>query len=297
MAALPTLLPIWRMWGWPAALSAKPPRDQFGKVFASDLRSIGIDHCVMPATDGEGTGRCLVLITPDGERTMCTFLGASVSLDATDVVASMPKRFGTVLIEGYLWDAPHGPAVIDAALDCADAADARIAVTLSDPGCVERHLDEIRGFVDQYCDILLANEAEAYVLAGESDLEAMLDHVAENVPLAVVTRSERGSVIVSNSTRFWTPAVPVDSLVDTTGAGDAYAAGFLAALLKGASPAEAGTAGAVLAARVIGHFSARQKPQLFPCPVGSTRTGDDTIIARAQGVNALRQSQYGKTKT
>jgi sugar/nucleoside kinase (ribokinase family) len=234
--------------------------DTFGRIFDHDLASLGVDTRLRQATNGDGTGRCLVMITPDGQRTMSTYLGAAVSIDGEDVSVSVPDACDVILIEGYLWDAPEGAAVIDAVIARAKAAGARIAVTLSDAGCVQRHLDPMREFVEQHCDILLANEAEACALARETDVDAAMDQIRQTVALAAVTHSERGSTVLQGDLRASVAPHSVDRVVDTTGAGDAYAAGFLRAHLEGASPTECGSEGGRLAARVIQHIGARLSP-------------------------------------
>jgi sugar/nucleoside kinase (ribokinase family) len=243
--------------GVSCAYVGKVAEDTFGRIFDHDLASLGVETRLARSTDGTGTGRALVMITPDGQRTMCTFLGAAVSLNAADVAENVPSSCDIILIEGYLWDAPEGAALIAEAVTRAEAAGAKIAVTLSDAGCVQRHLDEMRHFVDQHCDILLANEAEACALARATDVDAALDYVQETVALAAVTHSERGSTVLQGDLRATVAPQQVDKVVDTTGAGDAYAAGFLKRLLEGASPTEFGTEGGRLAAEVIQHVGAR----------------------------------------
>ncbi len=246
------------MGGVPTAYVGKVAEDTFGRIFDHDLASLGVSTRLSKADNGDGTGRALVLITPDGQRTMCTFLGAAVSLNGEDVTAGVPNACDIVLIEGYLWDAPAGADIIAATVKRAEAAGAKIAVTLSDAGCVQRHLDDMRGFVESHCDILLANEAEACALARETDLDGALDYVQRTVPLAVVTHSEKGSTVMQDDTRVSVAPHKVDNVVDTTGAGDAYAAGFLKAYLAGGGPTDWGNEGGRLAAQVIQHVGARR---------------------------------------
>lgn len=247
--------------GTSCAFLGKVADDTFGKVFRHDLTSLGIGFPVQPgpAHDGNpGTGRSIVMITPDGQRTMCTFLGASISLNAGDVENALPDGSEVVLIEGYLWDAPCGPQAIDTIAAKAKAAGARIAVTLSDAGCVLRHQDQMRAFVESDVDILFANHKEAQALAQATDDEAALDFIRSNVSLAAITRSELGSWVVQGNTLTDIPPAAVDKVVDTTGAGDAYAGAFLRAYLAGDDMAACGRAGSQLAAQVIRHIGARE---------------------------------------
>ncbi len=243
--------------GVPCAFIGKVANDTFGRVFTHDLSALGVANPVPPATDGDGTGRSLVLITPDGQRTMCTYLGASIGLTAKDVAASLPRQFDVLLIEGYLWDAPGGHAAIAQALERAEAARAKVAVTLSDAGCVGRHLETIAQ-VMRRADILLANEAEACALTGEDNVARAVDAVAGMVKLAAVTHSENGSTVLCNGERHEVDAQPVARVVDSTGAGDAFAAGFLQAYLNGAPASHCAKVGGRLAARVIQHIGARE---------------------------------------
>lgn len=246
--------------GVPATFVGKVADDEFGKVFTHDLNALGVDVPTSPVAQGEGpgTGRSIVMITPDGQRTMSTFLGAAVTLNAPDVAAAMPDAFELLFIEGYLWDAPDGPAAIEEAAKRAKSAGAEVAVTLSDAGCVLRHIDEMREFVEQYADILIANEHEAGALARAPKLDDAIAYVRETVRIAAVTRSGDGSVVVNGNVLTNVPPEKVDEVVDSTGAGDAYAAGFLAAYLKGEELPECGREGGRLAARVIQHIGARE---------------------------------------
>lgn len=241
----------------PCAFLGKVADDAFGKVFSHDLTSLGIRFPVTPGDGNPGTGRSIIMITPDGQRTMCTFLGASISLDAGDVEAAMPDNCDVVLIEGYLWDAPYGPQAIDTVAAKAKTLGAKVAVTLSDAGCVLRHQDHMRSFVESDVDILFANHREAGALAQATEAEAALDYIRSHVSLAAVTRSELGSWIVEGNSLTTIPPVPVDDVVDSTGAGDAYAGGFLSAYLSGRDVAECGRAGSRLASQVIQHVGAR----------------------------------------
>ena len=232
--------------------------DDLGRAFCDELTALGIAAPVAVAQEAEpGTGRCVVLVTPDGERTMSTCLGAAVEILPAEVRAAMPDAFDILFIEGYLWDAPHGAAVIAAAAERAGAAGARIAVSPSDPGCVERNADAMKGFIAQHADIVIGNHHELDALAATKSAEAALDWALGQVTVAAVTRHDEGSLVGDATGRHDIPAEAVPRVVDTTGAGDAYAGGFLAALACGQSVAEAGRQGAALAARVLGHYGAR----------------------------------------
>jgi len=236
--------------------------DALGDAFQADLAGLGVDFTNAPLQDGVGTGRCVVLVTPDGERTMSTYLGAAQALAPADVDASMPRELALLLVEGYLWDSPEGAATIDQAAIRAREAGARIALTPSDAGCVERNRDAMLGFIRDHCDILIGNRDEVCALAATGSAEEALAWALGRATIAAVTLSEAGSLVADGSGARRVAAAPVDRVVDTTGAGDAYAAGFLHALLDGADLSAAGRSGAELAAGVVRHHGAR--PGLTP---------------------------------
>ena len=232
--------------------------DDLGRAFCDEMAALGIAAPVAVAQDDEpGTGRCVVLVTPDGERTMSTYLGAAVEILPGEVRAAMPEAFDILFIEGYLWDAPQGASVIEAAADRARAAGARIAVSPSDAGCVARNARAMQHFITQHADILIGNHHEFDALAGTKGAEEALDWALGQVAVAAVTEHDKGSLVGDATGRHRIPAVAVPRVVDTTGAGDAYASGFLAALARGRDVAEAGRQGADLAASVLVHFGAR----------------------------------------
>jgi sugar/nucleoside kinase (ribokinase family) len=239
----------------------KVAADPLGEVFAHDIRAAGV-HFPTPPLDGDvSTARCLILVTPDGQRTMNTFLGAAVHFAETDADAAEVARAGILYLEGYLFDPPAAQAAFRAAARAAHAAGRRVALTLSDPFCVHRHRDAFREFVRTETDILFANEAEILALYETEDFAEAARRAAEEVSLAALTRSERGSVLLSEGARHEIAAPPTE-VVDTTGAGDAYAAGVLAALARGLDLSECGRWGSVAAAEVIGHFGARPQSDL-----------------------------------
>lgn len=234
----------------------KVAADQLGEVFAHDIRAVGVHFPTPPLKDGAPTARCLILVTPDGQRTMNTFLGACVAFGEKDVDAAEVARAKVVYLEGYLFDPPEAQAAFRAAARAAHAAGRKVAITLSDPFCVGRHRDAFRAFVKEEADILFANEAEILALYETQDFEAAAAQAAQEVEIAALTRSEHGSVVLSGGARHLVAAQPT-TVVDTTGAGDAYAAGFLAAWAKGLSLPEAGRWGSIAAAEVISHYGAR----------------------------------------
>lgn len=234
----------------------KVAADQLGEVFAHDIKAVGVHFPTPPLAGGAPTARCLILVTPDGQRTMNTFLGACVTFGEKDVDAAEVARAKVVYLEGYLFDPPEAQAAFRAAARAAHAAGRKVAITLSDPFCVGRHRAAFRAFVKEETDILFANEAEILALYETDDFEAAAAQAAQEVEIAALTRSEHGSVILSGGARHAVAAQPT-TVVDTTGAGDAYAAGFLAAWAKGLALPEAGRWGSIAAAEVISHYGAR----------------------------------------
>jgi sugar/nucleoside kinase (ribokinase family) len=237
--------------------------DQLGEIFSNDIRGLGVEFETPARSDVGSTGRCLILVTPDAQRTMNTCLGAAQRLDASSVD---PKRIGEAKIlylEGYLWD-PEGPrAAMHAAIDAARDADTKVAFTLSDSFVVGRHRDDLLALVEAArIDIMFANEDEILQLAGAGDLQAALDSLSAKLPTLVVTRSEKGAVATSGGQQAEVPAEPIERLVDTTGAGDLFAAGFLAGQARGLGLERSLKLGAVTAAEVIQHYGARPEADL-----------------------------------
>ncbi|PQO24920.1 adenosine kinase [Rhodobacteraceae bacterium WD3A24] len=243
--------------GLPGTYLGKVADDTLGEKFFEEMSKLGIAAPVARLNGGTGTGHCVVLVTPDGERTMSTHLGAAQALTPADIAASMPESFALLMVEGYLWDAPEGAAVIEAAAKRAKAAGAKVALTPSDAGCVERNRDAMMAFIEGHCDILIGNHVEVGALAGSDDTEKAMDWALSHVGIAAVTESEKGSLVADASGRHRIAAEPIDRVVDSTGAGDAYASGFLGGLVSGTDVADAGRQGARLAARVLTHYGAR----------------------------------------
>jgi sugar/nucleoside kinase (ribokinase family) len=252
------------MLGGKAGFIGQVADDQLGDVYAHDIQSIGIEFATPRRPQAEApTARCLVLVTPDAQRTMNTFLGAAQNLTVEAIDEEQVKGASILYLEGYLWDPERPRAAMVKAIDMAHATGRKVAFTLSDTFCVDRHR---QGFLDLLgqgrVDILFANEAEVRALTGESDLDAAVAAAAATVPLLVVTRSEHGALAVEGGRRVDVPAEPVDRVVDTTGAGDLFAAGFLTGLAQG-RPLEASLRmGAIAAAEVISHYGARPEADL-----------------------------------
>jgi sugar/nucleoside kinase (ribokinase family) len=235
--------------------------DGLGQVFAHDIRAAGVRFQTAPLTGAAPTARCLILVTPDGQRTMNTFLGACVAFGPDDVDEAEVASAAVTYLEGYLFDPPAAKEAFRKASRAAHAAGRKVALTLSDPFCVGRHRAAFRAFVQEETDILFANEAELLSLYETEDFDAALALLRQEVSLAAVTRSEKGSVVVAGEASWTIAAVPTE-VVDTTGAGDAYAAGFLAALAHGKALPECGRWGSVAAAEAISHFGARPQADL-----------------------------------
>lgn len=234
--------------------------DQLGRIFAHDIRALGVHYDGPIASDGAETSRCLVLVSPDGERSMSTFLGASTELRQTDIDEALLARADWLYLEGYLYDTPEAKAAFANAVQAVKAGGGRASLTVSDPFCVERHREDFLRLLPEL-DLVFANRAELLALFQTDDLEAALAAVAREVLLAAVTLSEEGAIIVRGASRVHVPARQV-TIVDTTGAGDLFAAGFLAGLLRGADDESAARMGCAAAAEVITHIGARPESDL-----------------------------------
>jgi adenosine kinase len=241
-----------------AAFVGKVKDDELGRVFAHDIRAGGVAFTTPPASDGPATARCYVLVTPDGERTMNTYLGAAQDLHPNDIDADAVTGAQIIYLEGYLWDPPHAKEAFLKAAKIAHDAQRDVALTLSDAFCVDRYraefLDLIRGGI---VDLVFANERELHSLYQTADFDAALDALRGDAKLAVVTRSERGCLVVTREKTQAVPARPIERLVDATGAGDLFAAGFLVGLSRGAHYLDSARLGALAAAVVIQHLGAR----------------------------------------
>ncbi|MCB2088517.1 MAG: adenosine kinase [Sphingomonadaceae bacterium] len=237
--------------------------DQLGEVFAHDIRAVGIDFDTAPRAGDPPTARCLIFVTPDAQRTMNTFLGASQYLPAAALDLDAIASASILYLEGYLWDPEEPRAAMRKAIDAARAAGRKVAFTLSDAFVISRHGDDFRALVEEgLIDILFANHVELAALTGEDDFDAGIAALAPKVPVLVVTRSEEGAVAVANGERAEVAAEPVDEVVDTTGAGDLFAAGFLHGHVKGADLATCLRMGAIAAAEIISHYGARPEADL-----------------------------------
>lgn len=236
--------------------------DQFGGIFRHDIRSLGIDYTTEPATDGAPTARCLVLVTPDGERTMNTFLGASVDFTPGDIDTDLISGAKIVYLEGYLFDKDAAKSAFREAARLAKDTGAKVALTLSDPFCVDRHRDDFRTLVKEDADIVFANEKEITTLYEVNSFDEAADAALQDCEMAVLTRSEEGSVIVGAGETTQIPADPVARVMDATGAGDLYAAGFLFGLTQGLTLEICGRLGSLAAAEVISHLGARPEASL-----------------------------------
>lgn len=243
--------------GGTAAYLGKVRDDQLGEVFAHDLRAAGVAFDVAPAPAGDPTARCLIQVTPDAERTMNTFLGISAFLAVEDIDESVVEAARITYCEGYLYDTDEAKAAIRHAMDVAGDAGRIVSITLSDSFCVDRHRDEWLELLANKVDLVFANEAEIGALFLTDDFEAASRRITELVPMAALTRSEKGSVIVTNDERIEVPPSPVAQVVDATGAGDLYAAGFLHGLARGASLQRCAEMGSIAAGEIISHIGAR----------------------------------------
>ncbi|HEX7969998.1 MAG TPA: adenosine kinase [Stellaceae bacterium] len=248
--------------GGKGAHIGKVREDSLGKVFAHDIRSIGVRFDTAPLRQGPPTALCLILVTPDAQRTMNTFLGACVELGPEDIAPDLIRAAQVTYLEGYLYDPPRAKEAFRKAAELAHAAGRKVSLTLSDPFCVERHRADFRALVEGHVDILFANEAEICALYETKDFDIAASAVRGHCETAALTRSEKGSVVVTAEATHAVAAEKVAKLVDTTGAGDLYASGFLYGLTRGRDLPSCARLGSLCAGEVIGHFGARPETSL-----------------------------------
>ncbi|MCC7273980.1 MAG: adenosine kinase [Alphaproteobacteria bacterium] len=248
--------------GGRAAYIGKVRDDALGGIFRHDITAAGVTFATPPATAGAATARCLILVTPDAQRTMSTYLGACVDLGPDEVDEATVAGAAVTYLEGYLFDPPKAREAFVRAARLARKNGRKVALSLSDPFCVDRHRGAFRAFVRDHVDVLFANEVEVLSLTGAVDFDGALQAIRATVPTAVLTRSAKGSVVVAGAEVHVIDAAPVARVVDTTGAGDLYASGFLHGLTAGRDLAACGRLGALAAAEVIGHFGARPETPL-----------------------------------
>lgn len=248
--------------GGRAGYIGKVSNDQLGKVFRHDIQAAGVAFNTAPLQDGPATARSLILITPDAQRTMCTYLGACVWIAPSDLDEEMIKNAAVTYLEGYLYDRDRAKATFRKACEIAHAAKRKVALSLSDPFCVSRHRDDFLDLVGTSVDIVFCNEAEAFSLYQTEDMNIVIERLRETCEMGVITRSEKGAVVVTKNGVDEVPAEPVAQVVDTTGAGDLFAAGFLYGYTRNRTPADCARLGAIAAAEVIAHVGARPQADL-----------------------------------
>ncbi len=243
--------------GGTAAYLARVAEDDLGRVFTHDIRAAGVHYESPPAASGPATGRCLIFVTPDGERTMCTYLGAASHFGPDYVDGGFIERAAVVYLEGYLWDLEPAKEALRLAVALARPAGAKVALTLSDPFCVERHRHEFRELVEGGVDMVFGNEDEVKLLFETDDLDKAMEAVGRTGEIGAITRGAAGSIVTAGGETIAVDAEPVDHVVDTTGAGDLYAAGFLYGLTHGADLKSCARLGGLAAAEVITHIGPR----------------------------------------
>jgi sugar/nucleoside kinase (ribokinase family) len=246
-----------------SAFIGKVKYDSLGRAFAHDIRAAGVAYTTPPAADGPSTACCYVLVTPDGERTMNTYLGAAQALGPADIDAETVAASAVVYLEGYLWDPKNAKDAFVKAAEIAHQAERTVALTLSDAFCVDRWRVEFLHLMrSRTVDLIFANEAELHSLYQTADFNTAVAALRADIGAAVVTRSEKGCLVFSPQGAEAVPAFPVERVVDTTGAGDLFAAGFLSGLARGADDRACGRLGALAAAEVIQHLGARPERSL-----------------------------------
>jgi len=248
--------------GGKGAFIGKLKDDSFGRAFQKDMAEMGCTFAGVPSTDGLPTGRCLVYVTPDAQRTMCTHLGVASLLAPEDLDEGALASSNIVYMEGYLFDQPVAQQAMLRAAELAHAAGGAVALTLSDRFCIDRHRGAFLELVEHHTDILFANEQEIISLYQTDSFENAVNRVTGKCGIICITRSEKGAVILSKNERVNISAEPIETLVDTTGAGDQFAAGFLYGHSQGMDLAASGRIGAIAAAEVISHYGARPEQDL-----------------------------------
>jgi sugar/nucleoside kinase (ribokinase family) len=245
------------------AFVGKVKDDELGRAFSHDIRAAGVAFTTPAATSGPSTGRCYVLVTPDGERTMNTFLGAAQDLHPSDIDEGMIASSAIIYLEGYLWDPKNAKDAFLKAAKIAHQSERKVALSLSDAFCVDRWRDEFLQLMRSgTVDLIFANEAELQSLYQTSNFDTAVKALREDIDIAVVTRSEKGCLVIGPDGNEAVPAFPVKKVVDTTGAGDLFAAGFLSGLARGADDRTCGRLGALAAGEVIQHLGARPEASL-----------------------------------
>src|SRR6266851_8360171 len=246
-----------------AAFVGKVKDDELGRAFAHDIRAAGVSYDTPPASTGPSTARCYVLVTPDGERTMNTYLGAAQDLHPNDIDADAIAAASIVYLEGYLWDPPHAKEAFLKAAEIAHGSERDVALTLSDAFCVDRYRAEFLHLIRAgTVDLVFANERELHSLYETADFDTAVNLLRNDARAAVVTRSEKGCLVVTREETDAVPACPVERMVDATGAGDLFAAGFLVGMARGADYRTSARLGALVAAEVIQHLGARPETPL-----------------------------------
>ena len=248
--------------GAAGAFIGKVRDDLLGEVYRHDITAIGVRFDTPAAAEGPGTARCLIVVTPDGQRTMATYLGACVELGPGDIDATLVAEAKVTYLEGYLYDPPSAQEAFRRAAQIAHGAGRKVALSLSDPFCVERHRAAFRRLVEGEVDILFANEAEICALYETADFAAAAAQLKGRVEIAALTRSAEGSLVLAAGEAYPVAAAPVARVVDTTGAGDLYAAGFLYGLTRGFALPTCGRVGSLCAAEIISHMGARPEADL-----------------------------------
>ena len=248
--------------GGSPAFIGKVHDDELGQLFKRDIGAAGVDFDTPSLNEGPMTGRSIVLVTPDAERSMFTYLGAAKKLSTADIDENIIKAAKIIYLEGYLWDTYSAQKAMIKACKLAHKHGRKVAFSLSDCSCVDRHHPEFKKIVEKYVDILFCNEEEIKDLFEEQDLYKTLDMIKPHVEIAAITRSEKGSVIVNGRTQTFVEAEKVTDVVDTTGAGDSYAAGFLYGIIQGRSLGTCAIIGSIAASEVISHYGARPEVSL-----------------------------------
>ena len=249
--------------GLRAAYIGKTGRDETGELLCTGFRDAGLTFATTPTDSGTASARCIIAVTKDGERTMNTFLGASVEFETSDVPDALIRAADTLYLEGYLFDADAAKAAFVHAAEVARGSGGKVAITLSDPFCVARHRESFRHLVDHQCDIVFANQEELLMLTGDDNVEDGMAALERDGLVLCVTCGSKGSIISVNGQRHIIPVVWAETLVDTTGAGDQFAAGFLYGMATDRDLETCGKMGNICAAEVISHIGPRPQTSMM----------------------------------